>query len=71
MQLIPARDIICMKGGDIVASGELKHRERMGITMNKKLAAELRQYSDENDSPIARVIERAVREYLDKKKDGQ
>lgn len=42
----------------------LKDRERIGTSLPKDLAKELRDYSKETMIPISKVVEKAISEYL-------
>lgn len=42
----------------------LKDRERIGTSLPKDLAKELRSYSKETMVPISKIIEKAIEEYL-------
>lgn len=42
----------------------LKDRERIGTSLPKKLAKELRQHSKETMIPISKIIEKAIEDYL-------
>lgn len=40
--------------------GDLKYRERVAVTLDKKVMEYLRRLSAETDIPVCRLIERAV-----------
>lgn len=42
----------------------LKDRERIGTSLPKNLAKELRNYSKETMIPISKIVEKAICEYL-------
>lgn len=42
----------------------LKDRERIGTSLPKDLAEELRDYSKETMIPISKLVEKAIEEYL-------
>ena len=42
----------------------LKDRERIGTSLPKELAKDLRDYSKETMIPISKIIEKALEEYL-------
>lgn len=42
----------------------LKDRERIGTSLPKDLAKELRDYSKETMIPISKLVEKAIEEYL-------
>lgn len=42
----------------------LKDRERIGTSLPKDLAKELRVYSKETMIPISKIVEKAICEYL-------
>lgn len=42
----------------------LKNRERVGTSLPKDLAKELREYSRESMIPVSKIIEKALEEYL-------
>ena len=42
----------------------LKDRERIGTSLPKDLAKELRDYSKESMIPVSKIIEKAVSDYL-------
>ncbi len=42
----------------------LKDRERIGTSLPKDLAKELRDYSKETMIPISKIVEKAICEYL-------
>lgn len=46
--------------------GDLKNRKQIGVTMDKKLYARLKAYSEKTMIPMSRIIEKAIVEYYDK-----
>ena len=44
----------------------LKNRERIGTTLPTDLAKQLKDYSKESMVPVSKIIEKAVKDYLEK-----
>lgn len=48
----------------------LKNRERIGTSLPKELVKELKEYSDKTMIPISKIVEEALKQYLNKNKSS-
>lgn len=52
-----------------VIGGELKKRIHISTNIDKEIFNKLKQYSEDTMIPMTKIIDKALKEYLEKKKE--
>lgn len=52
-----------------VIGGELKKRIHISTNIDKEIFNKLKQYSEDTMIPMTKIIDRALKEYLERKKE--